>query len=89
MSQKYYAVEYKSGIATTTGLPNKKTGRYSKAVDSYVFSSKKERDNFVDNGKVTSGMRGNCRKSVNLKELRYLHKGLSLTEFDEMLEMLN
>lgn len=89
MSKKYYAVEFWSGRNTTTGEPNTKTGRMSIACDIEVFDSKSERDKWVENGKETSAMRGNCRESVTKKELRDLKLGWSIAEFNEHLEMMS
>ena len=87
MSQ-FYAVQYESGINTTTGQPNPRTGRMSKAVNLMVFSKKENRDEWVLKGKVTSDMQGNCRTSVTKKEARNLQLGMSIIEFNEMLEMI-
>ena len=84
----FYAVQFESGINTTTGQPNARTGRMSKAVSLMSFSSKDNRDTWVDAGKVTADMRGNCRKSVTKKEARNLHLGMSVNGFKEMLEMM-
>ena len=87
MSAKYYAVQFWSGRKTTTGQPNEKTGRMSIACDIEVFSSKKDRDNWVENGKTTSDMRGICREVITKKEARDLCLGMSVASFNEMIEM--
>ena len=89
MSKYYYAVEYKSGTSTTAGQPNEKTGRYSKAVDCACFKSESERDTWVGKGKHTPAMRGNCREAVTKKELRELHLGMSIADYNEFVENLN
>lgn len=87
--KKYYAVQFTSGKNTTTGEANSRTGRMSKAVDLVSFSKKETRDNWVENGKITSDMQGgNCRKSVTKQEARDLHLGETLAEFNEMLERM-
>jgi len=87
MSKKYYAVEFWSGRNTTAGSPNERTGRMSKACDIWAFSSKAARDSWVDAGKITSDMQGNCRKAVAKKEARSLCLGISVGEFDAHLDM--
>jgi hypothetical protein len=84
----FYAAQFESGENTTTGQPNSRTGRMSKAVNLMAFSKKENRDAWVDNGKVTSDMRGNCRKATTKKEARNLHLGMSVVEFNEMLDMM-
>ena len=79
--KKFYAVEYKSGKNTTTGTPNARTGRMSIATHPVAFDSKTERDAWVDSGKNTSAMRGNCREAVSLRQLRSLCAGLSVEDF--------
>ena len=86
--KKFYAVEYLSGRNTTTGQPNQKTGYLSIAVHPQSFSSKPERDAWVDDGEHTSDMRGNCRSAVTLRQLRGLHLGLSLDDFDRLVEAI-
>lgn len=71
----FYGVSYKSGRSTTTGSPNKKTGRMNIAIDAKAFKTKKERDN--------SGL-----EKVTRKELRTLCLGDSLSEFKEYVEMI-
>ena len=72
----YYAVRLWDGRNTTTGSPNEKTRRLSIACDMYVFSSKKERDNYVENA--------NSHKtySVTKKELRQHHLGMTIADFN-------
>ncbi|MGZ8220034.1 MAG: hypothetical protein ACXWT0_00150 [Methylobacter sp.] len=88
MNKKYYAVQFWSGRNTTTGTPNEKTGHMSIACDLESFSSKESRDSWVDTGKTTSDMRGNCREAVTKKEARSLCLGMSVSAFNEHLEMM-
>ncbi len=83
---KYYAFQFASGRNTTTGNSNEKTGKYSTAGTLTVFSSKKERDDWVARGKVTSDMRGNCREAVTAREARELKCGQTLAQFQEEVE---
>lgn len=87
-TRKYYAVQFWSSKSTTTGQPNKKTGRLSKACSTGIFKSKAARDLWVEEGKTTPDMRGNCREAVTKKELRELNLGLTTEQFNEHLEML-
>lgn len=88
MNKKYYAVQFWSGRNTTTGTPNEKTGRMSIACDIESFSSKESRDSWVNAGKITSDMQGNCRETVTKNEARSLCLGSSVSEFNEHLEMM-
>lgn len=88
MKRKFYAAEYWSGKQTTTGQPNKLTGRYSKAASLAVFPTAAERDEWVSNGKTTSDMRGNCREALSADEARRLRAGSSDAEYAEEIEML-
>jgi hypothetical protein len=83
---KYYAFEFRSGRHTTTGEPNKKTGRLSIAGNLVIFASKEKRDAWVDAGKTTSDMQGNCRESVTRTEARNLNLGASMSEHIEYVE---
>ncbi len=86
---RFYAVEFFSGKNTTTGTQNPRTGYMSIAHSIEVFSSKNARDEWVNNGKITADMRGNCRKAVSKNELRGLNLGLSVADFEQHLEMLD
>ncbi len=85
---KYYAFEYWSGRNTTTGQPNPRTGWHSIAGELVVFRSRKGRDKWVAAGKVTSDIQGNCREAVTARQARWLHRGMSLDAYNEMLECL-
>jgi len=86
--KKYYAVQFWSGRNTTTGTPNEKTGYKSIACDLLSFSSKEARDSYVDKGKITCDMRGNCREAVTKKQARSLCLGMSVSAFNEHLELM-
>ena len=58
------------------------------ACDVMSFSSREARDSWVEAGKTTSDMRGNCREAVTKKEARSLCLGMSVKEFNEHLEMM-
>ena len=82
---RYYAVQFRSDRDTTTGEPNKRSGRMSRACDLSVFSDKKARDAYVENGKITADMRGNCREAVNKQKARNLKAGI---EFEEHIDYM-
>jgi hypothetical protein len=88
MSKYFYAFEFWSGRNTTTGQPNSKTGRMSKAGAAAAFATRSERDEWVNDGEVTSDMQGNCREAVTKKVLRHLRLGKSLYEFNCLIEEL-
>lgn len=84
--KKFYAFEFYSGRNTTTGQPNRTTGSYSTAGSLAVFPSSAQRDEWVKNGRVTSGMRGNCREIITAKDARALCAGMTLSDFDMFVE---
>lgn len=88
MSRYFYAVQFWSGRNTTTGEPNPRTMRMSRAVNVEVFKTAAARDKWVDGGQVTSGMAGNCREPVTKQQLRELRLGLSMKDFNEYLDAL-
>lgn len=88
MSRYFYAVRFWSGRTTTTGQPNPRTFRMNRAVDIEVFETAAAREKWVDAGEVTSDMAGNCREAVTKRQLRNLHLGWSVQEFNEHLDML-
>ncbi len=88
MNNKYYAFEYWSGRQTTTGEPNKNTGYMSIAGTINIFNNKNDRDLWVLAGKSTCDMSGNDRESVTKKEARNLCLGMTITEYDEMMNFL-
>lgn len=87
-ARKYYGFQYQSGRNTTSGTPNKTTGRYNTAGLLAVFTSKTARDNWTAGGKVTADMRGNCRESVTAEQARQLHRGMTMADYVEMVEMV-
>lgn len=89
MSKLFIGVEYMSGRNTTTGQPHPKTGKLSKAVKVELFTTKAGRDEWISQGKETADMQWNCREAETLAGLRALHAGMSKSDFDEMLFMLD
>lgn len=69
MKRKYYAVEYWSGRSTTTG--NYPHIRIACHVES--FESCSERQAWIERGKITSDMSGNCREAKTIKQLRSMN----------------
>lgn len=88
MNKYYYAVQFRSGRGTTTGQPNPRTWRMNRAVNIEVFLTPSDRDKWVENGKITTDMAGNCREPVTRKQLRALCLGMSMQEFSEYVESL-
>jgi hypothetical protein len=88
MKRKFYAAEYWSGKSTTTGTANKTTGRYSTAASLAVFPTAAERNAWVDAGRATCDVSGNCRRALTPAEARALRAGSSGEEYQEELESL-
>ena len=84
---KFYAFEYASGRNTTSGQPNDKTGHLNRAGFLAVFTSRSDRDAWVESGKSTADMGGNCRESVTSSQARKLHLGMSVADYKDMVEM--
>lgn len=78
-TKRFYGFEYWDGYKTTTGQPNKKTGRMSTAGDLAVFSSKALRDQWI-----TEGAR-RARAGVSSSKARDLCAGMSVAEYAEHL----
>lgn len=87
--KKYYAARFWCGVKTTTSTPNPRTGRMSIAHSLEAFLSKETRDAWVKNGQITTDMRGNCRRTVTLKEARRLNLGMTILEWNEFLDHLS
>lgn len=82
--KKYYGIRYWSGRSTTTGTPNPITGRMSKAVDIEVFRSKKDRDEWLRNEKLSApcGLGGGERIAATKKLCRQHRLGCSVEDFE-------
>ena len=80
MNNKYYGFEYKSGKTTTTGTPNKITGRMSIAGSVAVFNTRSERDEWVSEN--------SRRVSCNKRSLRSLCLGMSVVNYNEYLNSI-
>lgn len=89
MNRRNYAFEFFDGENTTAGDPNPRTGRLSIAGELKVFKSKPERDAWVKEGAITSGMQGLCRRAVSYKEARALHLGISPEAFEDLVDHLS
>lgn len=75
---KFFAFAYHSGRNTTSGQPNEKTGYFNIAGNLAVFSKKLDRDKFVDESEYVS---------VSAREARGLRLGMSVSDYEEMVEM--
>ena len=78
---KFYAVEYWDGKNTTTGQPNPRTGRMSRACDLVIFQSRSERNEWIKSGRK-------IREAVTRANARQLFAGWSLNDFNEHIESL-
>ena len=78
--KKYYAFQYHDGKNTTSGTPNKRTGRMNIAGELKIFLTKESRDSWVN----TYYNRG----IVTAKQSRELHLGLAGYEYQEMIDSL-
>jgi len=76
-----YAIRYWSGKSTTTGEPNKRTGRMNIAIDEKAFFSTDERKKYIAKHPEW--------EKVNLKKLRSLNLGDSFEEFTKYIDYLN
>jgi hypothetical protein len=75
--RKYYGFKLMSGIRTTYGEPNPRTGKFSIAGQAHVFSTLVERDEWQD---------GHTQLAVTIPTLRHLCRGMSVTDFKELLD---
>ncbi len=85
---KFKGFEFYSGRRTTTGTPNSNTGYLSIAGKLVVFTNLVSLNSWIDAGEITSDMTGNCRASVNVKEARALHLGMSVADYNNMINCL-
>lgn len=84
---KFYAFEYHSGRNTTSGQPNATTGRMNTAGNLAIFSKRSARDSWVEKGRATPDMGGNCRRAVTAKEARSLMAGMSTEDYSHHVSM--
>lgn len=72
---KFYAFEYWGGSHTTTGDPNRMTGRMSIAGELAIFENKKSRDDWAS--------KSSKREIVSSTEARRLKQGMSINDYKE------
>ena len=82
---KYYAFEYEVDEFTKSGEPNEVTGFRSTAGLLKIFKSKGNLDNWISEGKPNCLMT-NSRARVSVKDARILKHGISVAEFDKLIE---
>jgi len=75
----FYGFHFHDGRNTTTGRPNYRTGHLSIAGDLKVFTSKAERDEWVEASPTYQ------REAVTRKQARELCLGLSMQEFNDFI----
>ena len=73
----FYGFHFHGKRSTTTGRPNYRTGHFSIAGDLKVFTSKAERDEWVEESPTCK------REAVTRKQARELCLGLSMQEFND------
>ena len=78
----YYGFEFKSGRHTTWQLPNVLGDKWPIAGKLEAFASILARDQWVDDGKVTADMQGNCREAITCTQARKMLRHLTRTQFD-------
>jgi len=81
MTKLYYAF---IGQNATTGKPHARTGYYSIYGDLYAFSSKRERDNFVDSRYNSSAQIIAVATNKRDAKRKYF-RGMTQVEFDQYL----
>jgi hypothetical protein len=86
--KRYFGFEFYSNERTTTGEPNKASGRLSIAGQLKVFIKKRDRDLWVLEGSITSDMQNNCRRAVTREEARQTRAGMSISDYKELLLIL-
>lgn len=89
-ARKFYGVRFLGGNRTcTTGTPNDVTGRLSIACDIQVFRSRADRDEWLLNQKWSepTGCGGGERIAATKAECRRFKMGISVEQFEEVLEM--
>jgi len=82
-TKRFYGFQFIDGRETTTGYINHRTKRLSKAGFEQVFTDKISRDDWVAEGCDSIG----GRIAVTKLQLREFFAGMSMQEFDEMMEM--
>lgn len=83
-NKKYYGFLYADGPYTTTGKPNKQTGRFSIAGKSVVFNKKESLLYWLEKEHFDNRDGKGKRVQVSKKELRRLNSGMSIKDFNMM-----
>lgn len=81
----FIAVRFPHGKLCTCGEPNKRTGRYSIALEFKIFFSEYDRKRWI-NGVTYQGDSLGCRVKMNIKTLRKYCRGMSLEQFQQMID---
>ena len=83
----YYGIRYQGGNRScTTGQPNLRTGRMSRAVEIVAFPSKALRDSWVEHETFVGSMAGE-RISATLRTIRQHRLGDTPEEFDDFIRL--
>lgn len=83
MKRNYYGFEFTDATNTLTGFPNRQTGRLDIAGNLFAFNSKKERDEWVEEGCNSIG----GRVVTNKADARKYHRGMTLEDYLELVEL--
>ena len=83
-----FAFEFKSGRNTTTGEPNKNTGNRSIAGQAHMFWDDVERDAWVVGNTINYDKNNDQRIRTSKQELRSLHLGMSMSEYEDYIDGL-
>jgi len=78
----FYGIQFKDGMNTTTGEPNKISGRMSIACDIVVFKTRRKRGNWLANE------RDKTRIPVTLKEIPRYHRGMKTRDLKKEIDSL-
>lgn len=88
MSNHLFAFEFEDGRRTTTGEPNKNTGNLSIAGQAHMFWDDVERDHWVVGNTLNYDKRTDQRIRTSKQDLRSLHKGMSIREYEDYIDCL-
>tara|TARA_B100000795_G_scaffold169714_1_gene127920 strand:+ start:1791 stop:2093 length:303 start_codon:yes stop_codon:yes gene_type:complete len=89
MTNHLFAFEFKDGRRTTEGSPNKHTGNLSIAGQAYMFWDDVERDSWVVGNTINYDKHSDKRIRTSKQELRSLHQGMSVSDYENYIDSLN
>ena len=89
MINHLFAFEFKDGRRTTEGSPNKHTGNRSIAGQAYMFWDDVERDAWVVGSTINYDKHNDKRIRTSKQELRSLHQGMSVSDYENYIDSLD